>query len=195
MTSLLLILAALASITVGGLAAAAAHRRLPLAGITLALSLIAALIFAGAVAKRSGATTTRGSRCHITTRDSQPGPDPTCTPGSARPLNRRTTCRSKTRPDLPQAVHDRILRDYGVPNWTGQDGELDHRVPFFLGGRTTIRNVWPEPGSIPNTKDRLEFRIYTLVCQDRTMTPRYARRLFLRDWRDAYDRYIMIGTR
>jgi hypothetical protein len=193
MTDLWLILAAFATLTLGALAAAAAHRRLPLATLTLTATLIAALIFAGAVAKRSGAAT-RGSRCHVTTEHGQPGPDQTCTPGSARPLNRRNTCRSKDRPDLPQAVHDRILRDYGVPNWTGQDGELDHRVPFALGGRTNRSNIWTQPGPIPNTKDKLEFAVWDAVCNDKTMTPRHARRIFFRDWRTAYRHWQRTGN-
>jgi hypothetical protein len=159
----------------------------------LRLAVLAAVIAAaGTVIYAHGTPATiAASRCEITHRNHQPGPDPTCTPGSTRNLDRAHTCHSKTRPDLPDATRTRILRDYGVPHWTGHDGELDHLVPFFAGGRTNAQNVWPEPGGIPNAKDRLELYVYDRVCRDRTMTPRYARHLFAPgDWRDAYRRYI-----
>jgi hypothetical protein len=123
-----------------------------------------------------------------------PRPSPPCGP---RRRHRRRGDRDLRPRDprddrgLPDATRTRILRDYGVPHWTGHDGELDHLVPFFAGGRTNAQNVWPEPGGIPNAKDRLELYVYDRVCHDRTMTPRYARRLFAPgDWRDAYRRYI-----
>jgi hypothetical protein len=193
MTSLLLILAAFAALAAGGIISLVAHRHSPTTAAILTISIVVTLGLMVAVAERSGATTTR-ARCHVTTEHGQPGPDQTCTPGSARPLNRRNTCRSKDRPDLPEAVHDRILRDYGVPNWTGADGELDHRVPFALGGRTNQANVWPSPGPIPNTKDKLEFAVWDAVCNDKTMTPRHARRIFFRDWRTAYRHWKRTGN-
>jgi hypothetical protein len=71
---------------------------------------------------------------------------------------------------------------YGVPDWDGDDGELDHRIPFFLGGRTDRSNIWPEPGPIPNRKDALERLAYERVCNGH-MRVRRAVRWFRRDWR------------
>jgi hypothetical protein len=118
-----------------------------------------------------------------------PVPDNTCTPGTYDPIPLAAVCTSKRRPDLSDYDRSLILNSYGVPRWTGRDGELDHRVPFYLGGHTDSSNVWPEPGPIPNAKDRLEAYTYSRVCQSRTMRPTTARRLFLRDWRTAARRY------
>jgi hypothetical protein len=162
----------------------------------LRLAVLAAVIAAaGTVIYAHGTPATiAASRCEITHRNHQPGPDPTCTPGSTRNLDRAHTCHSKERPDLPDATRTRILRDYGVPHWTGHDGELDHRVPFALGGRTTYSNIWTQPGHIPNTKDRLEWAVINAVCDAHTMTPHHARQIFLDDWRTAYRHWQRTGN-
>jgi hypothetical protein len=117
-------------------------------------------------------------------------PDDHCTPGATARLARTQACQHRDRPTLPAADRRWILSAYGVPGWTGRDGELDHRIPFFLGGRTDRLNIWPERGSIPNPKDRLESYVWRRVCVRRTMRPSTARALFRRDWRIAYRRYV-----
>ncbi len=116
-------------------------------------------------------------------------PDNDCTPGSRQPLTRTRVCKSKDRPDLPDSERRFILRSYGVPRWTGDDGELDHRIPFFRGGRTNRRNVWPERGAIPNRKDALERLAYERVCHGH-MNVRVAVRWFRRDRRVAYRKHV-----
>lgn len=118
-------------------------------------------------------------------------PRATCTPGAYHRMGPAEACTSKDRPYLPAAERRKILARYRLTAWTGRDGELDHRVPFFLGGTTDARNIWPESGSIPNPKDKLEFYVYRRVCRAKTMTVRYARRIFLTDWRPWYGRYVM----
>lgn len=115
-------------------------------------------------------------------------PDNRCTPGSYDRLTRAQVCTPRDRPSLRAADRRLVLGEYGVPGWTGQDGELDHRVPVFLGGRTVEDNIWPERGSLPNRKDRLEFRTYRRVCfrDPYPLRVRTARRIFLRDWRVVY---------
>src|SRR5205823_13167074 len=45
------------------------------------------------------------------------------------------------------------------------DYEYDHLVPLELGGASNDpRNLWPEPGSIPNPKDGLENRLRSMTC-------------------------------
>jgi hypothetical protein len=122
-----------------------------------------------------------------------PGPDNGCTPGSYRVLNRAQACKHKTRPDLPATDREQIVAEYGVPNWSGHDGELDHRVPFFLGGKTSENNIWPEPGSIPNQKDKLEFAVFDRVCKARTMRTGTAVAIFRHDWRVTYRRWKATG--
>jgi hypothetical protein len=127
--------------------------------------------------------------CTIAGSGAFTAPDDQCTPGASTHLSRAQTCHTRDRPTLRAAERRRILAAYGVPDWTGRDGELDHRIPFFLGGTTDHRNIWPERGAIPNPKDRLESYVWRRVCVRRTMRPTTARRLFRRDWRVAYRRY------
>jgi hypothetical protein len=109
-------------------------------------------------------------------------PDDRCTPGAFDQLSKAAVCRHKQRPSLPDAERRRILSQYGFRSWTGRDGELDHRVPFFMGGRTVEDNLWPEAGAIPNEKDKLERRVWERVCVDGTMTVGEGRAVFLGDW-------------
>jgi hypothetical protein len=67
--------------------------------------------------------------------------------------------------------------------------DFDHRVPFSLGGTTDRANIWPEAGSIPNTKDKLEDYVHGRVCDKRTMRLRTARAIFLGDWVAAFRKY------
>lgn len=66
----------------------------------------------------------------------------------------------------------------------------------LVGGNLQINNSrnspgpWPESGKIPNTKDKLEFAIHDLVCDQGTMTVAAARAIFLGDWTKAYKGYV-----
>ncbi len=126
--------------------------------------------------------------CHINWAAGLPGPDNACTPGAYDRLTKAQVCAPKDRPTLRAAVRREVLEEYRRPGWTGADGEIDHRVPVFLGGRTAENNLWPEPGAIPNKKDRVEFRVYRRICfhDPYGMRVRTGRRLFLADWRHAY---------
>jgi len=131
-------------------------------------------------------------------------PDNACTPGAGRIVGRTEAqrrafvCSSKDRPSIPAAVRRQMLGEYGVPGWTGASGEIDHRWPLFLGGLTVEDNLWPEPGAIPNPKDRLEAVIRRRVCDGRPhgMRVRTAVRLFLADWRAGFTYYVLgVGPR
>lgn len=128
--------------------------------------------------------------CHVSWVGGLPGPDNAlaCTPGSYDRIPKQQVCTPRARPSLRAVDRREILGEYGKPGWSGDDGELDHRVPFFLGGRTNPANIWPERGRIPNAKDKVEFRVYRRVCfgDPYRMRVRTARRLFLADWRHAY---------
>lgn len=119
-------------------------------------------------------------------------PDNGCTPGAYDRLTRREVCATKIRHSLRAFDRRWIVMSYRVPSWDGEDGELDHRVPFFLGGRTNRRNVWPQRGPIPNRKDKLEGYVRRRVCEGEPyrMSVRTARRMFLADWRHAYHAYF-----
>lgn len=128
--------------------------------------------------------------CHVKGSGRFVRPDDRCTPGTFDALSREQACRHKQRPSLSAAEKRRITRQYGFGRWSGRRGELDHRVPFFLGGRTEEDNLWPQRGRRPNTKDRLEFAVHARVCDAGSMTVEQARSVFLGDWTEAYARYV-----
>lgn len=152
------------------------------------LSAVAALVALGLII---GLAQARGPSCHIGGAGAFTTPDNACTPGAVAHLSHAEVCAPKDRPALPVAQRRKLVAQYGVPGWTGRDGELDHRVPVFLGGLTVEDNLWPERGAIPNRKDALESLVRRRVCVERTMRVRTAVRLFLSDWRWAYDDLVL----
>lgn len=141
--------------------------------------------------------------CHVLGHGAFLAPDNSlaCTPGAYQHLSLVAVCAHKEH-TLPAAVRRDVLARYAVPAWTGADGEIDHRVPLYLGGLTTRENLWPERGSIPNIKDRLEVYTRRRVCGSATtfnpahasMRARTARRMFLSDWRHAARYYGCADT-
>lgn len=122
-------------------------------------------------------------------------PDNHCTPGGFVPKSRADVCDGDTdRPTLKVAERRAIVGNYGVPGWTGANGELDHRVPLVLGGTTDRRNIWPEAGPPTNNpKDTLERVILRRVCDRKPhpMRVRTAVLVFFVDWRAAYTYYVL----
>lgn len=59
----------------------------------------------------------------------------------------------------------RIDQAYGLPTSTQE--ELDHHVSLELGGAPDDpRNLWVEPGKIPNPKDAVETKLNDAVCSN-----------------------------
>jgi hypothetical protein len=142
--------------------------------------------------ERAGASpaSSPNAPCHIGGSGDFIRPDNFCTPGTFDRLSRSQACVHKERPSLSATAKRRIFRQYGFSSWTGRNGEIDHRIPFFLGGRTERLNLWPEAGTIPNTKDKLEFEVYDRVCDQGTMTVAQAVVVFRGDWTKAYRKYV-----
>ncbi len=131
------------------------------------------------------------SVCHVVGTAPYSRPDQDCTPGSYSFLTEAQVCVTKDRADLTAATRRLVLTRYGLPAWTGLSGELDHRVPVFLGGRTNAGNVWPEPGPRPNLKDRLEWLVRYRICVLGNMRVAYARHIFLGSWVLYWRRYVL----
>ena len=80
---------------------------------------------------------------------------------------------------------------YGDPATPGLF-EYDHLVSLELGGAANDpRNLWPEPGSSPNPKDRLEDALHDLVCAHR-LTLVKAQELIAGNWGTAYRQVLGI---
>ncbi|MGE5133802.1 MAG: hypothetical protein ACM32E_12930 [Gemmatimonadota bacterium] len=121
-------------------------------------------------------------------------PDPHCTPGSVDPAITqadigRTICRSgytaKVRPpssETGKAKYDVAYPAYGIPSRDAS--ELDHLVSLELGGSNDITNLWPEVGSLPNPKDKVENALHRAVCDGR-VSLRAAQQAIASDWMTA----------
>ncbi|MGZ6016262.1 MAG: HNH endonuclease signature motif containing protein [Phenylobacterium sp.] len=98
-----------------------------------------------------------------------------------------------------EALKNQVFVTYGMvnPRDGGASYEVDHRIPLSLGGRDDIHNLWPQSRTAPGfnawIKDRLEDRLYNLVCHpkpgDPTVTLLQAQAVFLGDWTKGYDVY------
>jgi hypothetical protein len=127
-------------------------------------------------------------------------PDPRCTPGAIDPRVtqrniRVTICRrgyTKTvRPPASVTAPEKrasmvAYGDHGSP----RQYEYDHLIPLELGGaRNDRRNLWPEPGGVPNPKDTLENLLRSRVC-DGGVSLAVARRQIAGNWVRTYHRLI-----
>jgi len=112
--------------------------------------------------------------CKLGSRDGQPLPDPNCTPGTVNSAVHQdnikdTICKSgwtKTvRPPTSKtnAMKAASARSYDLT--PGDKSEYDHLVSLELGGAPDDpRNLWVEPGTIPNPKDAVENKLHAAVC-------------------------------
>jgi hypothetical protein len=115
------------------------------------------------------------------------------------PHARRIVKLQQGRKGDPGALKQQAFHEYGLtdPHDGGRSYEVDHRVPLALGGRGELSNLWPETRTAPAfnawIKDRLEYRLYTLVCHprhgDAFVTLKEAQDAFLGDWTQAYAIY------
>ncbi|MBE1493204.1 hypothetical protein H4696_000304 [Amycolatopsis lexingtonensis] len=134
--------------------------------------------------------------CKLGSRDGQPLPDPNCTPGAVNPTVNQaniddTICKSgwtKTvRPPTSRTnpMKAASARSYNVP--PGEKGEYDHLVSLELGGAPDDpRNLWVEPGTIPNPKDAVENKLNQAVCSG-LISLVTAQKAIAADWVTAFD--------
>lgn len=96
-------------------------------------------------------------------------------------------------------LKDAVFAEYHLtnPHDGGHAWEVDHLVPLGLGGRDVKENLWPESrvgeGMNAWAKDRLEYRLYRLVCNPPPGASHVplaqAQAAFRIDWVAAYRRY------
>ena len=130
--------------------------------------------------------------CHARIEYGYVLPDPACTPGATNPQVTQadiatTICSTgwtKTvRP--PESYTEPLKRsqmaEYGE-NRSITSYEEDHLIPLEIGGAPSDpHNLWPEPGSSPNTKDDVEYVANRAVC-DGTLTLADAQHQIATDW-------------
>lgn len=140
-----------------------------------------------------------GSCQYRTAADGQTLPDPACTPGATNPkvtpdTLSQTICQSgytaSIRPPLPitRAEKRKSAEAYSF-HGSLADAEYDHLIPLELGGDPNDpRNLWVEPGTIPNAKDRIEHRLKALVCAGKVSLT-VAQEAIATDWTAAAKTY------
>jgi hypothetical protein len=117
--------------------------------------------------------------------------DPRCTPGAidgavTQATIGTTICKSgytaTVRP--PLSLTGPAKRESAKEYGTTVPGEYDHLIPLELGGASDTRNLWLEPGALPNPKDKIENVLRQRVCS-RAMTLADAQRRIATDWTKA----------
>lgn len=112
------------------------------------------------------------------------------TPGEAQTVDLGLICTSpiKVPRDVPVSVKMQVFSNYHIPWQNRALYEVDHLIPIELGGANTITNLWPEFGSIPNLKDRVENRLHALVCTGK-ITIEKAQHDIATNWKEAQINY------
>ncbi len=103
-------------------------------------------------------------------------PDSTCTPGTidsnvTQENIFKTICvKGYTQTVRPPVSYTNKLKlqqitDYGYADKNPKSYEEDHLISLELGGSPTDpKNLWPEPGSSPNLKDKIENLCHSKIC-------------------------------
>jgi len=140
-------------------------------------------------------------RCHAVQIDSSDSqaflPDPSCTPGEIDPSVTQdnlslTICRSgytqTVRPSVSytNSLKKQQITDYGYKDTAMGDYEEDHFISLELGGSPKDpRNLWPEPHSSPNEKDKVENYLHLQVCSGK-LSLLQAQEEITKNWYETY---------
>jgi len=124
-------------------------------------------------------------------------PNPTLTPGDAKPISYADMCPAKEEdkdPPVSAAVARSVFKEYGISTRTKQNKfQVDYLISPQLGGTNQIRNLWPQPyeATIWNAqaKDALEDRLNMMVCKGEIELSE-AQHALASDWIGAYKLYF-----
>ena len=117
------------------------------------------------------------------------------TPGAARLISVDEVCAWTVGPppQVPPALRQQVLRDYGMEHVPQDQYELDYLITPKMGGLTDRRNLWPEPYGLrswnAHAKDSLENALPRMVCSGR-LDLATAQREMASNWIDAYRKYL-----
>ena len=108
------------------------------------------------------------------------------TPGDAEP--NWDPCKSNVR-RVPQGLKIQVFHAYGIDDPTDYPKyEIDHLIPICMGGRNTVKNLWPEPygGDYgARKKDVIEMALHLKACRGE-MTLDQARNIVAKHWLEYY---------
>lgn len=125
-------------------------------------------------------------------------PDPRCTPGSVQSTSVAAICTpgwaEAHRVEFSRAEREAAFARYGVDTTDPSAyGEYDHLIPLELGGSNNPDNLWPEKGSVPNSKDPIENSLHDAVCSGHASLTA-AQRAIATDWPTAGTKVIEVGN-
>lgn len=123
-------------------------------------------------------------------------PDKNCTPGVIDPSVTQeniyqTICvKGYTKTVRPPVEYTNNLKreqiiEYGFEDTNLQNYEEDHLISLELGGSPSDpKNLWPQPGSSPNPKDKIENLCHKKICTGQ-ITLADAQREIATNWQTA----------
>lgn len=128
-------------------------------------------------------------------------PDATKTPGKATYDTAAKVCSRPSTKDVrnvPDSVKNDVYANYEVAKCQGycsgpQGCEIDHLISLELGGANTEDNLWPQPYDgewNAHDKDRLENKLHSLVCKEKSLTLKEAQNAIKTNWIEAYKEYV-----
>jgi Putative zinc-finger len=123
-------------------------------------------------------------------------PDRSLTPGATRPVSINEVCSTTHEEvvrEVPASLRQQVFHEYGIASARADDYEIDLLIAPRLGGTEDIRNLWPEPYTLPawnaRVKDALEEHLHQMVCQGSLDLPT-AQHDISTDWIAAYKKYF-----
>lgn len=157
-------------------------------GLVASVLLLVSLYFQPAPAS---SPSTPGATCHIRGQL----PDAICTPGSINMnvtqanINQTICVKGWTATVRPSVSYTNALKikQMAAYGFTGSLSgyEEDHLIPLELAGNPTDpKNLWPEPGTVPNPKDSVENQLRQRVCSG-AMQLSEAQRRIANNWQTA----------